>query len=176
MDAVEAIAVIVLIIAVVILIYYYFLNSPQNINKIKSSSIFFILISFFNILFLIIAIIGTFSIELASTLNYPEFVLVKKINYFNFIEHIENILSTQWLYTLFMFASLCTFYIKVFLENKKISNIFLYLIILISSFFSLKLFNNTTIGYNFIKSYYHVISLLILLFLIISNIIIKIKH
>ncbi len=36
MDAVEAIAVIVLIIAVVILIYYYFLNSPQNINKIKS--------------------------------------------------------------------------------------------------------------------------------------------
>lgn len=36
MEAVEIVAIIVLLIAILVLIYYYLLNTPSNMNKIKS--------------------------------------------------------------------------------------------------------------------------------------------
>lgn len=153
-------------------IYLILLLPKSNIDK-KDHFNFFYVLSFLNIFLLAASIIGTFSVELSSILNYPEFVLVKKINYFNFIQHIENILSTQWLYTMFIFATMCLFYIKTFFENKKINIKLLYFLIFISFIISLNLFTNTTLGYNFIHTYYHIISFFILMFIIITNILIK---
>lgn len=149
------------------------LDKPKFINR---NMIEFFIFSCTNLLLLICLMIGVFGVELLSTLNYPEFVLIKKINYFNFIEHIENILASQWLYSLFISATICMLYIKKYFENKNIKITFLYIIIIISAIISLYLFKSSTNGYNFIKDYYHIcFSVPFLSLLIISNILIKIK-
>ena len=71
----------------------------KNLNK--TIVLFYIFCSiYFIILFTLI--IGIFGIELSKLFYYPEFTLMKKINYFDFIQHIENILSAQWIYSLFI--------------------------------------------------------------------------
>ena len=152
-------------------------NSIDNPKKATNNIIKFILFSGLNILVMLIFIIGIFGIDFASTLNYPEFVLIKKINYFNFIEHIENILSTQWLFSLYVTACVCILFIKKYLENKNINTKFLYIFIIVTTFLSLNMFKNSTSGYNAIKKYYHLfITIPYFILLILSNILIKIKR
>ena len=160
---------------------FMILLTPKNMihdskNLTKTMLKFFIL-SEINYILIFIFIIGIFGIDLAKIFSYPEYSLMKKINYFDFIQHVENIATIQFLYCLFISNVMCLKFIKEYLRhikcNKKIP---FFIIIGICLFISLNLFNNTTIGYNFIKKYYiyiYFIPLLILIF--ISNLIIKIK-
>lgn len=152
-------------------------NRIENSKMLNKSIILFYIISCIDFILLFTFIIGVFGIELSKLFYYPEFTLVKKINYFDFIEHVENILSTQWLFSLFMSATMGLLFVKKYLNHKKIDKkIIYYGFIIISLFLSTMLFKNTTIGYTLIKKYFSILySIPLLILIIISLIIIKLK-
>ena len=84
---------------------------PKDEISNKSIILFYIL-SMIHILILFILIIGIFGIDLSINFTYPEYSLMKKINYFDFIQHIENIIAVEWLYSIFISSVMCVYSIK----------------------------------------------------------------
>ena len=161
---------------------FLLLITPKNTiydskNSNKNITLFFIL-SLINYLCIFIFIIGIFGIDLAKVFAYPEYSLMKKVNYFDFIQHVENIATIQFLYCFFISNVMCLFFIKEYLKYiNKFNNIIFFIIISMCLLISLSLFKNTTIGYNFVSKYYiFIYSIPLLFLLIISNILIKIKN
>lgn len=148
-------------------------NKIDNINT-KDIIIFYIISSLY-LIGLFILIIGIFGIDLAKLFMYPEYTLMKKISYFDFIEHIENITTIEWFYTIFISSVLSLNFIKEYLIHiNKYNKILYFLIIFICFISSLICFKNTTISFNIVKNYYMYIFFIPILFLlIISNIKIK---
>lgn len=120
--------------------------------KIKNTTLFFI-ISLVNLLLLFIYIIGVFGIDLASLFSYPEYSLMKKINYFDFIQHIENISTFEWLFSIFISTVMSLNFIIEYLKHINKERL-KYIVIPINFILSLVLFSNTTIASNIIKKYY----------------------
>lgn len=82
-----------------------------NLNVKKELIIFS---SFSNIIIIIIffLLISIFGIDLSRIFIYPSYSLMKKINYFHFIEHVENILTTNSIFSLFLSEAISLNYIK----------------------------------------------------------------
>lgn len=145
------------------------IHDTKNLNK---TMVLFYVFCSLNFLLLFIFIIGIFGIELAQLFYYPEFTLMKKINYFDFIQHIENILSAQWIYSLFISTVMSLNFINEYLKHiKQNKKIVVNCIIIISLLLSLILFKNTTFGYEFIKKYFIIIYTIPLIILGIISII-----
>lgn len=155
-----------------------YIDKPEKLNK---SIYLFYIIGCIHLLILFSFIISIFGIDYAKLFYYPGFALLKKINYFDFIQHVENLLTSQWLFSLFFGATMCLFFIKNYLKNinsKKdsINKIIFFIIIIFSLLVSPKLFSNTTIGYEIVKKYYILIyTAFLFIILIISLIISKLK-
>ena len=147
-------------------------NIYNNINLTRKITFFFI-ISIINLLLLFIFIIGIFGIDLAKILSYPEYSLMKKINFFDFIQHIENISTIEWLFSIFITSSFSLNFIKEYLNYKKINNIIYFFIIIVCFLLALVLFNNTTIANNMIKKYFILIYYIPILIILISSNILK---
>ncbi|MBP3635061.1 MAG: endospore germination permease [Bacilli bacterium] len=148
-------------------------NQIDNQDKINKRIIIFYIFGCINFLLLFIFIISIFGIELSKLFYYPEFTLIKKINYFDFIQHVENILSTQWLFSLFISAVMSLFFVKSYLNHKNIDRKKIYYpFIIISLILSTMLFKNTTIAYNVVKDYYIFVYTIPIFSLIIISIII----
>lgn len=152
-------------------------NQIESSKKVNKNIIIFYIFGCINFILLFTFIIGIFGIELSQLFYYPEFTLVKKINYFNFIEHVENILSTQWLFSLFMSSVMSLLFMNKYLEHNKINKkIIYYGFIILSLFISTILFKNTTIGYSLVKRYFSILyTIPIFLLLLISFIISRFK-
>ncbi len=152
-------------------------NQIENQKSLNKHIIIFYIFGCINFLLLFTFIIGIFGSELASLFYYPEFTLLKKINYFDFIQHVENILSTQWLFSLFISGVTSLYYVNKYLNYKNINKkIFLYIFVLVALIISTMLFKNTTIGYNLVRNYFvFIYSIPILILVIISVIISKFK-
>lgn len=90
---------------------------PKNEINTKSILIFYI-ISMIHMIILFILIIGIFGIDLAKTYSYPEYSLMKKINYFDFIEHIENITTIEWLNSIFISSIISVYSIKRIIKKE----------------------------------------------------------
>lgn len=147
---------------------YFIVPSFLLVNVPNKKNYLFFTISNLKFITLFIFLIGIYGIDLCKIFYYPEFILLKKINYFNFIEHIENILSCNYIFIFFITSTMCLKFIKDYFNNKSF-----YLITIFISFLSTKLFNSNISSYNFITNYY--IYLCIPLVLIIFLINIKIK-
>lgn len=152
-------------------------NKLENSDKINKTISIFYIIGCINFLLLFIFIIGVFGIELAELFYYPEFTLIKKINYFDFIQHVENILSSQWLFSLFITEVMSLLFSKEYLVQKKIyKKSIYYILIAVALVFSTMLFKNTTIGYDLVKKYFSIIySIPIFILVIVSVILILFK-
>ena len=100
---------------------------------------------------------------------------MKKISYFDFIEHVENLLSSQWLFSLYIGSVINLYFIKNYLKylnikKLKTKKIIYYIIIFISP----RLFMNTTIEYHVVKEYFiYLYSIPIFVLLIIAIILIR---
>ena len=51
---------------------------------------------------------GILSVELVRMFKYPEYIVLKKIRLLDFINNIENIISFLWIFTIFMYLSICS--------------------------------------------------------------------
>ena len=151
------------------------IDEPKKLNK---SFICFYIIGFLELFLVTTFIISIFGIDYAKLFYYPEFSLLKKISYFDFIEHVENLLSSQWLFSLYIGSVINLYFIKNYLKHLNIKKLktkklIYYIIIFVSLFISPRLFMNTTIEYHVVKEYFiYLYSIPVLLLLIISIILI----
>ena len=63
-----------------------------------------------NLLLFLVFIVtqGILGIELVKMFKYPEYIVLKKISLLDFINNVENIISFLWLFTIFMYLSICS--------------------------------------------------------------------
>lgn len=94
---------------------YLLLIIPKN-NLVKPEKyrkymwIFYIL-SFLIKFILVVITLGVLGIHLASIYQYPEYMVLKRIQIFTFIDRIENVITIQWLFGLFFNISFVVYYI-----------------------------------------------------------------
>lgn len=94
--------------------YLDYNNSKKLIKNYLISNLFLALV--------IVVIQGILSIELVKMFKYPEYIVLKKISLLDFVNNVENIISFLWIFTIFMYLSMCSkeiYDISYELFNKK---------------------------------------------------------
>lgn len=91
-------------------------NGVKNYGKIY-------LLSALTIVIAILCINGVFGEVLVNVFRFPEYMVLKQVKLFDFIEKIENILSIAWAFDLFITSAFCVYSIKA-LAPKKYNNIY----------------------------------------------------
>ena len=120
--------------------------------------------------------VGTLGLHLTNIYQYPEYMMLKKISFFNFFNRIENLISIQWLYLNLLIATISIFYIKSVIKKEK-SKFIVPLISITSMFmFCILAFKNNTIFINFFKNIYPYINLGYFITILIIAIITYIKQ
>jgi len=102
-----------------------------NIKLEKPKLTFKFLFSATTVILLCVFIIGVLGPNLIQIYRYPEYMMLKKIKIFNFIEKVENILSITWLFDLFVAMSVAGENIKECLPKKKKNILFFGVLILL---------------------------------------------
>lgn len=142
------------------------INNPNNYNK--SIIISFIISSTISFL-TFITVYGVLGIHLVNIFEYPEYIVLKKIVLFGFLERIENIICNQWLIGNYIYLTLIIYYLSTSsciskkINNKFLSPLFGAIILLLST----NLFKSNTIFNYYIKNYLPYITSLLLIFYII---------
>ncbi len=94
------------------------LSTPKEKLTFKDYSIGYLLGSI-SIILLIIPIIGVFGFPLARIYRSPEYMILKKLNLINFLEHLENIFSTSWIIDIFILGGMCSYIFNDKIIEKK---------------------------------------------------------
>lgn len=114
------------------------------------------------VLFFIICIYGS---EFASMVRFPEFLILKKIDFMGYLSNIENILVTEWIFNILISSWVC---IKVLKDNMN-TKLF-YLIIILLVFVQEMFFNRNYVFILYFKQYFYYIAfILVLLSLVIKK-------
>lgn len=142
----------------------------------KSMLKYYLISSFttFIVLFSITLVMG----NMINVYSYPEYSLLRKIRFFNFIENIENIISITWFFDIFICLSIAALKVKEVLNTKKRHIPFILVTIImigIHRFISDDFYNSMIIYKSFIYIFTVVIVILLLL-LIIKNATRKKQH
>lgn len=95
-------------------------------------------------------IISIYGYEFASIVRFPEYLILKKIDVFNYLSNVENIFVLEWLCSLIISSLLC--FKVLYLNSKRI--VFYSLIGLLFIGLSFIFMNNYVIT-SYIKSYYY---------------------
>lgn len=111
-------------------------------------------LTFFVIFIMIIYITGCFGSNLEKTFSYPEFTVLRLINYFNFIQNIESFLAINWVFDIFVALSLTSKKIKdiCHYKNNFITYIILFILLFIVGNFIISDYRLTVMIYqNFVS-------------------------
>ena len=126
----------------------------ENVKLSYKESIFGYLIGSLTIIITLISINGVLGPTLANILRFPEYMTLKKLRIYNFIENIENILAFTWLFDLIILGFMSAYnikkIIKITISKKKISSIFYLLWLIIMLIIGVCIFN---------KHYYYALNL-----------------
>ena len=106
------------------LVYALLSASPSllliNVDKVKltyKESILGYLIGSITIILSLISINGVLGPTLANILRFPEYMTLKKLRIYNFIENIENILTFTWLFDLIILGFMSAYNIKKIIKE-----------------------------------------------------------
>ncbi len=109
--------------------YFLLLNAPIQKNKFVIKYF----ISCITILILCFFIIGILGPNLMQIYRYPEYMTMKKIRIFNFIEKVENIVSITWLFDSFITLAIAGNNLKECMPKKGQKYFFIGILILLYS-------------------------------------------
>ncbi len=144
------------------------LTVPEKYNKTVILS--YILGSIISLL-ITVGTFGVLGIYLVNTFEYPEYMVLKKVKLFGFLERIENIVSIQWIIGSYVYLTILIYYISKTIKTKskkifKFINVGIGILLIIT----IKLlFKNNTIFNNYITNIFpYIISPLILIYLILT--------
>lgn len=116
-----------------------------------------------SILTVVILVIGVLGIHLVNIYRFPEYMVLKTISLFEFIEKVENFICVVWIFDMFILLSMAATFLKDLLPKKKNTVWFLAIMIgtmLLSSFvFNLKYYLDLIIFY----IYYIIVGVLFVL-------------
>lgn len=109
--------------------------------------------------------ISTLGIYLTNTFQYPEYIVLKRIKLFGFLERTENIIATIWITSSYIYMTILIYTIS---KSIKKNNTYTYITIgIILIIFTKYLFKNTIIFNNFIKTtYIYIVAILIIVYII----------
>lgn len=126
--------------------------------KFKDVSIGYILGSLLMVLvmFLIITIYGS---QFASITRFPEFLILKKIDFLGYFSNVENILVTEWMINLLICALVC---IKTLKDN--LPQMLFYILILFLIFGCEIFLSRSYINILYVKKYFYYIAFILVLF------------
>ena len=130
-------------------------------NSLKNKIINYI-IGTLSTLIILISVIAVLGYPLIQILSYPEYAILRKIEFLNFIENIENIIAFIWFIDLFALLTMSSFCIKK-ITNKKIAIIILLLITTIFNLFIIKDYDIVIIIYN---NYLNILFILLIISLL----------
>ena len=106
----------------------FFLLWNVNTDKKLAKSYFLSMISVFFVSVFITGILGP---NLSQIYRFPEYMTMKKIKLFNFIEKVENIVSITWLFSLFITLAITGWNMKELLPQKRKKLLYIGILILL---------------------------------------------
>ena len=109
-----------------------------------------------------VLIIGTLGINVASIFNYPEYIILKRVSFFDFFDNIQNFIFLSWIFSSFTLGGLVCTNIENYSNKKTL------LIILILTFIINTVFSNFQI-FNFINNYIRYILISIVIIFLINK-------
>ena len=122
----------------------------------------------------LVTIVGTISvlgIYLTRAFEFSEYMVLKKIKLFGFLERIENIISMQWITETYIYITLLVYSISKNVPRKN-DRTFKYINIIIGILLTLStkyLFKNITVFNNYVENtFIYIVSLLIIIYIILS--------
>lgn len=141
-----------------------------NKKKYNKSIIISYIIGFIISLLTIINTISVLGIHLTKTFIYPEYIVLKKIKLFGFLERGENIISLKWITESYIYLTIIIYTISKNITNnhKKFTytNIIIGILLIITSN---SLFKNITIFNNYINNkFIYITSILFIIYIIIT--------
>lgn len=86
-------------------------NKVTKPEKFNRSFVFGYLFSSLFIFGFCIITLGILGIHLASIYQYPEYIILKHVNLFGFLDRIENIVTAQWIFGLFFSVTFAVYYV-----------------------------------------------------------------
>lgn len=147
-----------------------------NKEKTTKSIIIFYTISII-IMFLNIAMtIGTLGIHLTAMYQYPEYMVLKQISLFNFLDRIENFVTIQWIFRTFMLVTVVVYYIQNTIKENNNSKLLPALILAIIILIDIIIFKNNTMFTNFALNIYPYTNLALFILLTIISLVVFIKN
>lgn len=152
-------------------------NKFKDQNKINKYVIYAYIISLAMMFLITIMTIITLGVDLTLFYQYPEYIVLKKINLFNFLNRIENIISIQWINGIFISLCMIVYFISNLIKTNNDSKLLTYIVGFIIMFLTFIMFKNNTQFNNSCFNILPIINLIIsAIFLLISFIIIIKKH
>lgn len=106
------------------------LNAPMKENKLIRKY----LLSTATIIITGVLIIAVLGPNLIQIYRYPEYMILKKIKVFEFLEKIENIVSITWILDVFMTLSISAYNIRLTLPKEKNKWSFLFILLVLYCF------------------------------------------
>lgn len=149
--------------------------NPKNFNK---SIVFAYIISILFIFGFCIITLGILGIHLASIYQYPEYMILKHVNLFGFLDRIENIVTAQWIFGLFFSVTFAVYYVGNCIKpnhNSKLLPTSIVILMLLASVYFIP--NNTSFNHYiyFVAPILRIFSLSLFIFIGISILIKKKK-
>lgn len=146
------------------------LSNPNAFNKhIIISYIISSIISFI----IVLTTYGILGIDLLKIYEYPEYIVLKKVKLFNFLERIENIISNIWIIGNYIYITLIMYYINInasiALNKKKNNTIINFITGVLLIILSTIIFKNNTIFHNYVEGTFPYLVMLLFVFYIIIS-------
>ena len=140
-----------------------------NKDKYNKSLIITYIIGSLISLITVIGTISTLGIYLTNAFEYSEYMVLKKIKLFGFLERIENIISLKWITESYIYLTLLVYTIaksitRINVKSFRYINIFIGIILIISTKY---LYKNITTFNNYIENeFIYIVSLLIIIYIL----------
>ncbi len=141
-------ASLIFVIQDIIPIFIVLAISKKNIvdkEKANKKIIFFYSIAVILSLSNIALTIGTLGTYLTELYQYPEYMVLKKISIFNFLDRIENFISIQWIFRNFIVISIVIYHIKNLFKKDNDSKLIPLIVLTIIIILDTYMFKNNTI-------------------------------
>ena len=114
---------------------------PKKFNRYVSLSYLIGLLIAFTFCIMLLGVLG---IHLASIYQFPEYILLKHVNLFGFLDRIENIIAAQWIFGLFFDITFAVYYIAHSIKPNHNSKLLPTVIVTLMLFVSIFLIPNNT--------------------------------
>ena len=144
--------------------------SKENITDNKKINKYIIIFYSVGMILSLIHITFTVSIlgtNLTNIYQYPEYMLLKKISFFNFLNRLENVIAVHWIYRYFSLISILLIFVRNLVKENTNSKVIPTITLILIIGFDALLFKNNTIFNNFIRYVYPYSNLFLVIMLFI---------